>query len=114
MIEETTAGPASSSASHCAAKSGGVVSPASSGTGGPKRPRNSRTFASCAASRCGGGSGIHKLSCTAPLDEERNSSIQAAIAAGGINNAPAEPMHPALAPQLDTDRVQPTPPGRTS
>src|SRR3954452_3101612 len=103
MIDETTAGPAASSASHCAAKSGGVASPAFSGTGGPKRPRNSRTFASCAASRFGGGSGIHKLSCTAPLEDERNSCIHAAIAVGDISSAPAAPMPPALATAIASE-----------
>src|SRR3954453_22874451 len=103
MIDETTAGPAASSASHCAAKSGGVASPAFSGTGGPKRPRNSRTFASCAASRLGGGSGIHKLSCTAPLEDERNSCIHAAIAVGDISSAPAAPMPPALATAIASE-----------
>src|SRR6478735_12508199 len=106
MIDETTAGPASSSASHYAAKSGGVPSPALSGTGGPKRPRNSRTFASCAGSRFGGGSGIHKLSWTAPLDDERNSCIHFAIAAGDMSSAPADPIPPALATAIAREAGQ--------
>ena len=47
MIEETIGGPASSSASHCAAKSGGVASPAVAGTSGPHCARKARTAASC-------------------------------------------------------------------
>jgi hypothetical protein len=54
MIEEMTGGPASNSASHWAAKSGGVTSPAVGGTSGPQPRRNSRTAASEAGSRSGG------------------------------------------------------------
>jgi hypothetical protein len=43
MIDETTRGLATSSASHCAAKSSGVESPASAGTAGPHCPKNFRT-----------------------------------------------------------------------
>ena len=66
-MEEMIGGPASSMASHCAVKSAGVASPASGGTCGPQVPRNARTAASAAASRSGGGSGIHRLSWKAPL-----------------------------------------------
>src|SRR5436305_1915611 len=106
MMEETAAGPTASSASHCALKSCNGASAAVSATRGPKRPRNSRTFASCAASRFGGGSGIHKLSCTAPFEDERNSCIQAAIAVGDIKSAPADPIPPALATAIDNEGGQ--------
>jgi hypothetical protein len=98
MIEEITAGDAASSASHCASKSGSQgASAAFSGTGGPKRPRKSRTARSRAASRAGGGSGIQRLSCTAPLLRARNSAAQAAMASGAICSAPQPPMPPAFA-----------------
>ena len=61
MMEEMIAGPASSIAWHCAAKSGGVASPASGARAGPHWPRNARTADSAAAFRSGGGSGIHKF-----------------------------------------------------
>ena len=61
MMDDTTGGRAASSASHWAAKSGGATSPASGGTDGPKPARKSRTRASCAASRTGGASGIHRF-----------------------------------------------------
>src|SRR6516162_896669 len=97
MIEEITAGPAASIASHCASKSGGSTSPAAAGTGGPHWPRNSRTLVSASASRRGGGSGIQVLSWTAPLLEARNSRAQSAMPAGGVSTAPNAPMPPALA-----------------
>ena len=53
MIEDTMDGATSSNASHCAAKSGGVASPAVGGTSGPQAARSSRTRASCAGSRRG-------------------------------------------------------------
>src|SRR5215831_9606700 len=95
-------GPAASSASHCAAKSGDLASAASAGTGGPQLPRNSRMRASCAASRCGGGSGIHRLSWNAPLVLPRTSAAQAAISAGFISSAPHEPSPPASATAIDS------------
>src|SRR5579883_3419785 len=106
MTDETIGGPTASSASHCAAKSGGVASPASAATGGPHLPRKSRTRASCAASRRGGGSGIHKLSWNAPLVPARTSSAHAAMASGAISSAPHEPSPPALATAIESDGGQ--------
>src|ERR1051326_963071 len=95
-------GPAAMSASHCAAKSGGLASAASAGTAGPHLPRKSRTRASCAASRRGGGSGIQRLSWNAPLVLPRTSPAQAAISSGFISSAPHEPSPPALAMAIDS------------
>ena len=61
MMDETIAGLASSNASHCVWKSGSTTLPASGGKGGPQLARKSRIAASAAASRLGGGSGIHRL-----------------------------------------------------
>ena len=46
MMEEMIVGPASSIASHCASKLGGLTSPASAGTAGPHLPRKRRTASS--------------------------------------------------------------------
>src|SRR6202035_1861431 len=97
MMDEMIGGPTASSASHCAAKSGGLASAASAATAGPHWPRKSRRRASCAASRAGGGSGIHRLSWKAPLVPARTSLAQAAISSGRISSAPHEPSPPALA-----------------
>src|SRR5207253_10061851 len=61
IIDETAAGAIRSNAWHCSAKFGRAISPASSGTGGPQRDKNSRTRASCERSRSGDGSGIQRL-----------------------------------------------------
>src|SRR5215813_4895407 len=95
MTEETIGGPAASIASHCAAKSGGLASAASGGTDGPHWPRNSRTRASCAASRRGGGSGIQILSWNAPLVLPRTSSAHALMSSGCMSSTPHEPRPPA-------------------
>src|SRR6516165_4621854 len=59
MIDETIGGAAFSNASHGEEKSRRTASPAWAGTGGPQADRNSRTRASCAGSRLGGGPGTH-------------------------------------------------------
>src|SRR3954467_7922955 len=106
MTDEITGGAAAKSASHWAAKSGGVASPASGGTGGPHWARKSRTRVSCAGSRRGGGSGIHRLSWTGLLLPARNSSIQAAIPSGVCSSSPAAPMPPAWATAIESDGGQ--------
>ncbi len=95
MIEETTAGPASSMAWHWAAKSGGVESPEVCGTSGPHWPRKARTRASWSASRAGGGSGIQRLIWKAPLEPWRTSRAQSVIASGRLSTPPMPPMPPA-------------------
>ena len=96
-------GPIASSASHCAAKSGGRASPASGGTAGPHAARNSRKRASRVASRSGAGSGIHKLRFMAPLQFARTSPAQSTISAGCIGKAPHAPSPPALAIAIESD-----------
>src|SRR5579883_344551 len=103
MTDEIMGGAAESIASHWAEKSGGVVSPASGGTGGPQPERKSRTRASCAASRFGGGSGIQLLSWKAPLLCERTSFAQARISSGCISSTPQDPSPPALATAIDNE-----------
>jgi len=100
MIDDTTCGPAASSASHCAAKSSSAASPASAGTGGPHFPRNSRSSRSWPRSRTGGGSGIHRLIWNPPLLWPRNSRTQSAIPSGDVVSAPSPPMPPAFATAL--------------
>ena len=51
MMDEIAVGSVSRSASHCASKSGGTVSPAASGTGGPQSARNARMRSSASAFR---------------------------------------------------------------
>src|SRR5258705_9990028 len=106
MIEETMGGAAASSASHCAAKSCTGASPASGGTSGPQSARKARSFASCCVSRTGGGSGIQRLSCAAPLLDARNSAIQAAMAAGDSISAPHAPRPPAFATAAESEGGQ--------
>src|SRR2546421_3635944 len=103
MTEETIGGLAATNASHCAAKSGGLASPASGGTVGPHPARNSRTRASCTASRVGGGSGIHRLRLKAPLLLARPSAAQAIISSGCINSAPHDPSPPAFATAIESE-----------
>src|SRR5260221_9299663 len=103
MIEETIGGAAVSNASHCAAKSCVAASPAAAETAGPHPPRKARRRASCCWSRNGGGSGLHRLSCTAPLLAARNSAIQAAMASGGMISAAHAPSPPALAIAAESD-----------
>ncbi len=86
-------GRASITASHWAAKSGGAASPASGATAGPKPPRKARKRPSCAASRAGAGSGIHRLIWNGPAS--RTASAQARIAPGCISKAPQAPSPPA-------------------
>jgi len=62
MMDDMIGGPTSSMASHCSSKLGGLMSPASRATSGPQLLRKRRTASSAAASRFGGGSGIHRLS----------------------------------------------------
>src|SRR5579864_8819482 len=100
MIDEMARGPAASNASHCAAKSGGVVSPASGDSAGPHWARKRRIASSFAESRMGGGSGIHKLSWNEPLLDARNSLAQARIPSGFVSSAPIPPMPPAFATAL--------------
>ena len=66
MIEDTAAGCSASRAWHWASKFGSDASPASALTAGPKRPRKSRSRASCSASRGGAGSGTQRLICSGP------------------------------------------------
>src|SRR5208337_4192500 len=97
MIDDTTRGAAASTAAHCAAKSGGLASPASGLTSGPQLDRKRRTLPSASSSRGGGGSGTHKLSWKPPLLSRRKASAQATIPSGRVNKAPMAPIPPALA-----------------
>ena len=99
-------GPASSMASHCASKSGGIASPASRGTSDPQRPRKARTASSLAVSRCGGGSGIQRLMLKPPLLPARTSAAQDLMAAGCIKSAPQLPRPPALATAMESEAGQ--------
>src|SRR5580704_6302720 len=103
MTEETIGAPHVSSASHCAAKSGGFASPASGGTAGPHRSRKSRTRVSCSALRGGAGSGTQRLRLKPPLLPARTSAAQAMISSGFINSAPHDPSPPALATAIESD-----------
>ena len=102
MTDETIGGAAASSASHWAAKSGGVASPADGATSGPKPARNARRSASWRASRSAGGSGIQRLSWNGPALAARNDCAQPAISAGDISRQPQAPSPPALATSTDS------------
>ncbi len=106
MIEDATAGRASSSAAHCAAKSAGPASPAVASTGGPHCARNARVAASAAASRSGGGSGTHRLTCAGPSLPWRNACIQVPMSAAEDSTAPIAPMPPACATATDNGTGQ--------
>lgn len=101
ITEDTIGAPASSNASHCASKSGGAASPASSGTAGPHCPRNARTSASCTGSRRGAGSGTHRFIWNAPLLPARTARTQSAICPGDSSSAPQLPSPPAFATATD-------------
>ena len=101
MIDETTRGAASRTASHCALKSGSATSPASGGTAGPHEARNARRRASASASRRGGGSGIQLLICSGPFDCALKAPTHSAMPDGGVTSAPSAPMPPALATATD-------------
>jgi len=106
MIEEMTFGAALSMAWHCASKSGKTASPASGGTGGPQRFRNSRCCSSSLASRFAGGSGIQRLIWNSPWLSLRNSAAQCVISSGFMSKAPHAPSPPALATAMERDGGQ--------
>ena len=106
MTEEITGGAAASTASHCAAKSGGPASPASGATGGPHCARKRRRASSAAGSRAGAGSGTQRLIWKPSAPPARRSAAQAAIASGRISSAPQAPSPPALATAMDSDGGQ--------
>ena len=73
---------------------------------GTPSPRKSRTAASAAASRAGGGSGIQRLSWKPPLVPARTSAAQALIASGCISRPPQAPRPPALATAMESEGGQ--------
>ena len=102
MIEETAVGASSRNVSHCASKSGGIVSPADGGTGGPHASRNLLICISAPGSLRGRGSVIQTFNRNGPLLLlALNSSTQDRISAGGERSAPIAPIPPAFATAID-------------
>ncbi len=101
ITEETAAGAASSTASHCAEKSTSAASPAVAATAGPHAARKSRIARSCAGSRSGAGSGIQRFNWNGPSEPARTFAAHAAISAGCIGKAPQAPSPPARITAID-------------
>ena len=95
ITDETTGGLATSNAAHWASKSSGRASPAAGVVAGPQASSSAQTACSCTASRCGNGSGTHRLIWNGPAVAARSAWAQSTMAAGAISSAPQAPKPPA-------------------
>ena len=106
MTEETIGGLMASNASHCAAKSGGVASPAVGATGGPETFKKCphlilvRTIAMRRWIR------DPKIDLICPLPLVRTSSAHATMSLGCISSAPQAPRLPAFMTAIDKDGAE--------
>jgi hypothetical protein len=111
MIDDMIGGPASSTASHCVAKSGSVKLPASGATSGPQLLRKFRTASSAGLSRLGVGSGIQGVELKCTIAGGAHVCGPSSDGIGLHATAPQPPNPPALATAIASEAGETLPIG---